>query len=413
MTHLFYSIKKNIYPIFLIVSIFLLSLGELFGLNHVQHVDELIAIPSALLLIAHVCNKDKRQLLYPLLTLILLLIVGIISSLVNFENIGFTNMIIDAFIFMKPFIYLFMGIFIPSHCNIKNKWLISFSKLMIILMSITFLIQLITTGNTKFVFFAPTNFGGWVANWLILFTVIITLQYGKYNFIYCIMSSVLIYFTDSGLGLLGIFLCLYFLFISRKIKINIFLLAGFAIIALIISYDEIVGYLLNSEAPRNILFRYAFITAITYFPFGSGFATYGSVMSAQNYSYLYYLYGFDKIYGLAPNSGDNYLFDAYYPMIIGQFGVFGTILFLAFLIMIFYIIFKTIRSRHRNAAITLFLYFVIMLLGFNCGSGTSCAFLLVLGLIINKLIDAKKQELFTEEDSKKLLLNETTISSLK
>lgn len=398
MAHYFYIIKRNLFQIILLISIFILSLENLFGIDQANYLDELLAIPAFISLLFFMFDKSKQQWLYPLITLMLLLIIGGVSSLVNFENIGFTNMIVDAFIFLKPFIYLFLGIFIPSRYNIKNKWLISFSKLMIILMAICFIIQIIVTGDTKFVFLSGGLFGGWVANWLILFTVLITLKYDKYNFVYCIISSILIYFADSGLGMLGVFLCLYFLFITRKIKINFLLLILFAAVVLFISYDEIVGYLFNPDAPRYILFKYGFITALTYFPFGSGFATYGSVMAAQNYSYLYYMYGFENIYGLGPEPNNFFLFDAYYPMIIGQFGILGSIIFCVMFIMIFIYILKSIRSRHKNAALTLFIYFSVMLLGFNAGSGTSCAFLLVLGLIINKLTTAKYEE--------QLILNE-------
>ena len=65
-----------------------------------------------------------------------------------------------------------------------------------------------------------------------------------------------------------------------------------------------------------------------YFPFGSGFATYGTFASGVHYSDIYAQYGMDNIYGLT-KSYYSFVADTYYPS-LAQFGVVGVCLFFLF-----------------------------------------------------------------------------------
>lgn len=97
---------------------------------------------------------------------------------------------------------------------------------------------------------------------------------------------------------------------------------------------QIETYLKDPESPRNLLIRYGFVTANEYFPFGSGFATYGSDQALKNYSPLYYQYGFHKRFGLSPEKG-MFLNDCYMGMVFGEYGYFGAVIFVLMLAMIF------------------------------------------------------------------------------
>ena len=77
-----------------------------------------------------------------------------------------------------------------------------------------------------------------------------------------------------------------------------------------------------------------------YYPFGTGFGTYGSASAAENYSQLYYLFGFNNYYGMKATE-TLFLHDNFWPMVFGQLGIFGG---LVYSILIFYIFFKIFRS---------------------------------------------------------------------
>ena len=67
-----------------------------------------------------------------------------------------------------------------------------------------------------------------------------------------------------------------------------------------------------------------------YFPIGTGFGTFGSYMSAKNYSPLYQMYGISNVNGLIKGAA-YFVSDSFWPMIAGQTGIVGLIAIIAVL----------------------------------------------------------------------------------
>lgn len=65
-----------------------------------------------------------------------------------------------------------------------------------------------------------------------------------------------------------------------------------------------------------------------YFPFGSGFGSFGTAAAAKEYSPLYYTYHLDHIWGLSPD-GSMFLADCFYPTLC-EYGIVGIFLFCIF-----------------------------------------------------------------------------------
>lgn len=107
-------------------------------------------------------------------------------------------------------------------------------------------------------------------------------------------------------------------------------------VALVIGWDQYVNYYQSTGYARAELARQAFSVAGDYFPLGSGFATYGSAVTAdlENYSMLYYRYGLSNVWGLAPGA-TVFLSDTFWPTVLGEFGWFGLLLYAACLIALF------------------------------------------------------------------------------
>lgn len=134
-------------------------------------------------------------------------------------------------------------------------------------------------------------------------------------------------------------------------------------IILIASIFQINTYIRDLESPRMTLLKYGFVTANKYFPFGSGFATYGSDMAARNYSVLYKLYGFQNRYGLNMEN-KSFLNDCYLGMVFGEFGYIGAIIFAVMLAFIFIPINKiTISKGIKILTLSIFIALVISSLG--------------------------------------------------
>ena len=82
-----------------------------------------------------------------------------------------------------------------------------------------------------------------------------------------------------------IFLLIYF---QKRAQLKTRTVVFMAVIVLLLGTFQIQTYLMNVNAPRYLFFYYGGKTANTYFPLGSGFATFGSDQAARNYSRLYY-----------------------------------------------------------------------------------------------------------------------------
>lgn len=112
-----------------------------------------------------------------------------------------------------------------------------------------------------------------------------------------------------------------------------------AIVAMtIVAWDKINFYFIeggfgNERETQDLYARaalYYFSIDIfkEYFPFGSGFATYGTFASGQYYSHIYNDLGMDAMQGLTEKD-PRFIADTYFPS-LAQFGVIGAILFLLF-----------------------------------------------------------------------------------
>jgi O-antigen ligase len=108
----------------------------------------------------------------------------------------------------------------------------------------------------------------------------------------------------------------------------------------------------GDEHVRIAMYNAAFKIAADHFPFGTGTGTFGSLPSLYNgYSKIYYDYNIYLIEPLSPErviEGEGHdLFDTYWPHIIGELGIAGT---LFFILLWFYPIFKGIKFFNNNVS---------------------------------------------------------------
>ena len=123
-------------------------------------------------------------------------------------------------------------------------------------------------------------------------------------------------------GFALLYVILYYAFCIRKEKeFKWWYLIPFALLIYFIAADQFSFYFSGDRA-RNVLLRYGILTAKNYFPFGSGFATYGTAIAQQNYSELYHIYNFSAYWGLSAQHG-SFLTDNYWPAVMAEFGFIG------------------------------------------------------------------------------------------
>lgn len=182
---------------------------------------------------------------------------------------------------------------------------------------------------------------------------VLSISKDKYNnrLPYAAVCVGLILATKSSpllFSVMFIFLLIYF---QKRAQLKMRTVVFIAAIVLLLGTFQIQTYLMNVNAPRYLFFYYGGKTANTYFPLGSGFATFGSDQAARNYSRLYYQYGFNSLFGMNTEDG-SFLSDTFWPMSIGQFGWIGSILY----ILIYVRIFFSFRCMNLNSEQKAFLY---------------------------------------------------------
>lgn len=169
--------------------------------------------------------------------------------------------------------------------------------------------------------------------------IILIKAYIKYYPFYTGVLLVLMASTmrSKAFGAVLLFLLLYYIVYYLKKKIRVWHIIFMGVTGILIGWTQIQYYFFSSMrdgSARNLLLRKCFVIAADHFPFGAGFGTFASYFSSVVYSPIYAKYGLSSIYGLTQNN-PAYISDSFWPMIIGQSGYIGLILYFLLLITLF------------------------------------------------------------------------------
>ncbi len=179
-------------------------------------------------------------------------------------------------------------------------------------------------------------------------------------------------------------LIFYFILIRWKVRSNGLLIGAGGGLALFIGIDQFNFYFKNTNAEdivRAKLHVDAIDLAGRYFPFGTGFGTFGSSAAATHYSPLYYELGYTSING----GTGRFLSDSFWPTVIAQTGWIGTIGFLGVIVCFLILIFRAKKTHNYMfwSMLSLMAYLVITSVAesafFNPTAGAMFA---LLGLLI-------------------------------
>lgn len=136
--------------------------------------------------------------------------------------------------------------------------------------------------------------------------------------------------------------------ISRNIKIFagiIFGVAAAAALYQLVSYY----YMMGVESARAVLTIGSPFIAKDHFPFGTGWGTYGSASSMDPYSPVYGMYRMAGVWGLSPDFPD-FICDTFWPMVLGQCGLFGFAAFIGALVQFIRKILTLKKDRYAYAS---------------------------------------------------------------
>ena len=183
--------------------------------------------------------------------------------------------------------------------------------------------------------------------WIVTLSAALMIEEERKRTLITIGFTLIIWFStlrSRGMTYAFIYTCMLILVLWKKeLKVSGPVLVGVAGFAFYIVKDQMETYFADPTAPRAVLLYYGAVTMKRFFPIGAGFGTFGSSTAQKYYSKLYYEYGFDHMYGMNPDDC-GYLTDCYWPQIMGQFGLIGTVLLVVVIGLVLAFIFK--RTSH-------------------------------------------------------------------
>lgn len=251
-----------------------------------------------------------------------------------------SSVINDLFLNLKFFLSLYATIFILRDFNF-NRYrpnIIKHAKFLTIIFGILFIfdklfgifpVYEIRFGiNSEQLIFAHPTFCAAALFFLLMLFVLFGEKGKKTELLYMCILAGLICMTlrFKAIATVGVFIVLYVLFMYfniRKLNLLMILLVGVGVI--LISYKQVFFYFFSPmalEMPRGAMLYTSLQIAKDYFPFGTGFGTFGSYTSGVNYSVVYEIYGVNEIGGMS-KTDISAISDNYWPMILGQSGVIG------------------------------------------------------------------------------------------
>lgn len=159
----------------------------------------------------------------------------------------------------------------------------------------------------------------------------------------------------------------------------------FFIMAIAVGGNQIERYFGGEQDTSRYLFVSNGLKIMQdYFPFGAGFATFGTEAARAYYSPLYYRYGMNSFWALKEDGTQ--LTDCYWPAIWGELGAVG---FILMGILIFFLLRRMLRQSAGNkwGAVCGILYVLYLLIGsFVTGAFSSyvtAGFIILFEVIVN------------------------------
>ena len=160
-------------------------------------------------------------------------------------------------------------------------------------------------------------------------------------------------------------LLLYIYFAKLKIKKLWPAALGTVAATLILGISQFKNYFKFGDArelmsQRELLLVDSIELARKHFPFGTGFGTFASNVSATTYSKYYVDFGYESIYGLS-RENPWFISDSFWPIVVGQGGFISFGLFVAVIVAFMVLIIRELKGNgyFLAAGLSIFVYQII------------------------------------------------------
>lgn len=243
----------------------------------------------------------------------------------------------------------------------------------------------------------------------LLFALLVFCEHSKVwlSRICILLMLILLLFSgkEKSYGAILVFVVLYYLVVHKKVQTKLRYILYMAVPVTVLAWDKIYYYYVVGQGrfAKSVMTSTSFQIAKDYFPLGTGFGTFGSTYAAKHYSPVYHLYG---IAG-HPELGEetrNYLTDQFWPLLLGENGFLGTIIYIGLIVVLFLQVQRVYYYNKKKYLLLIYLL-VFMLMTTFTESGFMqpmvMVYAFVMGLILEEYEEKrnKKLEFFVREES--------------
>lgn len=365
--------------------------------NQLNWYDEFFVIMSALVYFSKVNRTPEPNENKIFLIIIILGILGALSNINSQLTDNYTSTLIDYFSLYKSFlVFIFCReIFNAKARSIFVKTLTPVCKMYLYVCTFTgILSQFVDLGMTlEELRYGIKPFGFLFLSNVFPTTIIISFmiisfstETEKCRNKFLILTSLCLFLHTKGTFLIFVAYMVFHIFMIRRKEVKFkYFIYFFPLLLYLFTY-QMDTYISNENSVRMVLILNGFRTAIDYFPFGSGFSTYGTNEAAVHYSPLYYKYGFDTMWLMGPDDGD-FLNDGYLAGIVGEEGYIGLALFLIMVVYLFKIVYQyqLCNSNQKAVLIASLLCMIASMTATGIFKSISGVFMMaVIGIMSNK-----------------------------
>lgn len=201
-----------------------------------------------------------------------------------------------------------------------------------------------------------------------------------------------------------IFVVLYYLIVHKKVQAKIRYILYMAVPVVLLAWDKIYYYFIlgNDRFAKSIMTKTSIQIMKDYFPFGTGFGTFGSTYAREFYSPVYYLYGISENAEMGIQN-KQYLTDMFWPILFGETGILGTLVYVGLLILLFLQIQRVFYYSKKKYFILLYLFVYMLITTFSEAGFMQPAVMViafVMGVLMEEYAEKKKDKMkyFAEKE---------------
>ncbi len=211
------------------------------------------------------------------------------------------------------------------------------------------------------------------------------------------LAMLLLSGKEKAYGAILIFGLFYYLIVHRKVQTKIRYIFYMAVPIAILAWDKIYYYYVegNGRYAKSIMTHTSLQIAKDYFPIGTGFGTFGSNYAKEVYSPVYYLYGIADNGQLGAES-KKYLTDVFWPILFGETGVLGTILYCGLILLLFVQIQRVFFYNKKKYLLLIFMYVFMLMTTFTEAGFMQpmiMVFAFIMGMVLQEYEEKRKQKM--------------------